>query len=140
MLKPPVTKRPRYAPGCDDRGMLCSVCQRHVIWRGIVPTKGTGTAQTRAGKAHKRKAKMQAKIMKTPPPHTMDGNGRWVRLNSVLEVLYSPKADQNIVPKAMVDGLQALQPQLQVAKLASPFVGTECNQKASFYVDYSDGR
>ncbi|RHY14338.1 hypothetical protein DYB36_009730 [Aphanomyces astaci] len=56
----------------------------------------------------------------------MEGDGRWVRLNSVLEVPYCPDTgtDQNIVPQAMVDDLQALQAQLQVVKLAAPFVGT----------------
>ncbi|RHZ39665.1 hypothetical protein DYB31_012579 [Aphanomyces astaci] len=54
--------------------------------------------------------------MKKPPPPTREGDGRWVRLNSVLEVPYLPDtgADQNIVPQAMVDELQALQAQLQV--------------------------
>ncbi|RHY58943.1 hypothetical protein DYB34_010240, partial [Aphanomyces astaci] len=83
---------------------------------------------------------MQAKRMKKPQPPSKEDDGRWVRLNSVLEVPYCPDtgADQNIVPQAMVDELQALQPQLQVVKLAAPFVGTACNQmpfEASSYVD-----
>ncbi|KAF0762855.1 hypothetical protein AaE_003259 [Aphanomyces astaci] len=83
---------------------------------------------------------MQAKRMKKPPPPSKEDDGRWVRLNSVLEVPYCPDtgADQIIVPLAMVDELQALQPQLQVVKLAAPFVGTACNQmpfEASSYVD-----
>ncbi|RHZ38183.1 hypothetical protein DYB26_012939, partial [Aphanomyces astaci] len=78
--------------------------------------------------------------MKKPPPPTREGDGRWVRLNSVLEVPYLPDtgADQNIVPQAMVDELQALQAQLQVVKLAVPFVGTACNTmpfEARSYVD-----
>ncbi|RHZ09814.1 hypothetical protein DYB37_014020, partial [Aphanomyces astaci] len=83
---------------------------------------------------------MQAKRMKKPQPPSKEDEGRWVRLNSVLEVPYCPDtgADQNIVPQAMVDELQELQPQLQVVKLAAPFVGTACNQmpfEASSYVD-----
>ncbi|RHY99539.1 hypothetical protein DYB31_016428 [Aphanomyces astaci] len=78
--------------------------------------------------------------MKKPQQPSKEDDGRWVRLNSVLEVPYCPDtgADQNIVPQAMVDELQALQPQLQVVKLAAPFVGTACNQmpfEASSYVD-----
>ncbi|RHY73610.1 hypothetical protein DYB34_009613, partial [Aphanomyces astaci] len=74
-------------------------------------------------KARKRKANMQAKRMKKPPSPTMDYDGRWVRLNSVLEVPYCSDTgtDQNIVPQAMVNELQVLQPQLQVVKLAAPF-------------------
>ncbi|ETV79725.1 hypothetical protein H257_06962 [Aphanomyces astaci] len=91
-------------------------------------------------KARECKANMQAKRMKKPPPPSMEDDGRWVRLNSVLEVPYCPDtgADQNIIPQAIVDELQALQPQLQVLKLAAPFVGTACNQmpfEASSYVD-----
>ncbi|RQM30249.1 hypothetical protein B5M09_013234 [Aphanomyces astaci] len=91
-------------------------------------------------KARERKANMKAKQMKKPPPPTMEDDGRWVRLNSVLKVPYCPDtgAYQNIMPQAMVDELQALQPQLQVVKLAAPFVGTACNQmpfEASSYLD-----
>ncbi|ETV83520.1 hypothetical protein H257_04234 [Aphanomyces astaci] len=80
--------------------------------------------------ARERKANMKAKQMKTSPLPSMDDDGRWVRLNNVLEVPYCPDtgADQNIMPNAMVDELQVLQPQLQVVKLAAPFVGTACSQ------------
>ncbi|KAF0747440.1 hypothetical protein AaE_007728 [Aphanomyces astaci] len=126
--------RPRFAPGRDDRGMLCLSASSQDIW------PGNGKNAVKRFKARERKANMQAKRMKKPPPPSKEDDGRWVRLKSVLEVPYCPDtgADQNIVPQAMVDELQALQLQLQVVKLAAPFVGTACNQmpfEASSYVD-----
>ncbi|ETV86426.1 hypothetical protein H257_01623 [Aphanomyces astaci] len=142
--------RPRFAPGWDDRGMLCFVCQQPGHMARECPNKKDGDSgytswekgknAVKRFKARERKANMQAKRMKKPPPPSKEDDGRWVRLNSVLEVPYCPDtgADQNIVPQAMVDELQALQPQLQVVKLAAPFVGTAYNQmplEASSYVD-----
>ncbi|ETV71543.1 hypothetical protein H257_13207 [Aphanomyces astaci] len=138
---------PRFAPGRDDRGMLCFVCQQpgHMA-RECPNTKDgdIGDSSWKKGKnavkqlkARERKANMQAKRMKSShhPPC-----GRWVRLNSVLEVPYCPDtgADQNIMPQAMADELHGLQPQLQDVKLAAPFVGTACNNmpfEVSYYVD-----
>ncbi|RLO13962.1 hypothetical protein DYB28_003386 [Aphanomyces astaci] len=115
--------RPLFAPGRDDRGMLYFVCQQPGQMARECPNKKDGdSADTswkkgknavKRFKARERKANMQAKRMKKPPP-TMDDDGRWVRLNNVL------------------------QPQLQVIKLVAPFVGSACNQmpsEASSYVD-----
>ncbi|ETV70710.1 hypothetical protein H257_13808 [Aphanomyces astaci] len=126
--------RPEFAPGRDDRGMLCFVCQQPGHMARECPIKKDGDSgdtswkkgknAVKRFKARERKANMQAKRMKKPPPPSKEDDGRWVRLNSVLEVPYCPDtgADQNIVPQAMVDELQVLQPQLQVVKLAAPFV------------------
>ncbi|KAF0707479.1 hypothetical protein AaE_013583, partial [Aphanomyces astaci] len=142
--------RPRFAPGRDDGGMLRFVCQQPAHMARECPNKKDGDSgetswkkgknAVKLVKARKRKANMQAKRMKKPPSPTMDYDGRWVRLNSVLEVPYCSDTgtDQNIVPQAMVNELQVLQPQLQVVKLAAPFVGTSCNQMpfdAPSYVD-----
>ncbi|RHZ14398.1 hypothetical protein DYB31_015226, partial [Aphanomyces astaci] len=142
--------RPRFAPGRDDRGMLCFVCQQPGHMARECPNKKDGDSgdtgwkkgknAVKRFKARERKANMQAKRMKKPRPPNKEDDGRWVRLNSMLEVPYCPDtgADQNIVPQAMVDELQALQQQLQVVKLAAPFVGTTCNQmpyEANCYVD-----
>ncbi|RLO06393.1 hypothetical protein DYB28_014489, partial [Aphanomyces astaci] len=142
--------RPRFAPGRDDRGMLCFVCQQPGHMARECPNKKDGDSgdtswkkgknAVKRFKARERKANMQAKRMKKPPPPSKEDDGRWVRLNSVLELPYYPDtgADQNIVPQAMVDERQALQPQLEVVKLAAPFVGTACNQmpfEASSYVN-----
>ncbi|ETV76981.1 hypothetical protein H257_09387 [Aphanomyces astaci] len=86
------------------------------IWRGNVPTKDTGTLETQTGrrkrtrfKARERKANMQVKSMKAPPPPTMYDDGR---LNNVQEVPDCPDtgADQDIMPMAMLDDLQVVPP------------------------------
>ncbi|RLO11045.1 hypothetical protein DYB28_008346 [Aphanomyces astaci] len=129
MLKPPVTKRaldmhlglrwPRY-------DVLCLPETYHMA--GDCPNKRDRDSANSSWKSAKTQGEHASEAYEdSPTTH----HGRQWTLGATEQragVLYSPKADQNIVPKAMVDGLQALQPQLQVAKLASPFVGTECNQ------------
>ncbi|ETV69573.1 hypothetical protein H257_14705 [Aphanomyces astaci] len=128
--------RPRFAPGRDDRGILCFVCQQPGHMARECPNKKDGDSgdtswkkgknAVKRFKTRERKANMQAKRMKKPPPPSKEDDGRWVRLNSMLEVPYCPDtgADQNIVPQAMVDELQPLQPQLQVVQLAAPFTAS----------------
>ncbi|RQM20487.1 hypothetical protein B5M09_011200 [Aphanomyces astaci] len=78
-------------------------------------------------KARKRKANMQATRMKKPPSPTMDYDGRWVRLNSVLEIPYCSDTgtDQNIVPQPMVNELQVQlldQSRCQASAAVKPFL------------------
>ncbi|KAH9121107.1 hypothetical protein AeMF1_007034 [Aphanomyces euteiches] len=54
---------------------------------------------------------------------------RWIVLNDVLEVPYCPDtgADQNIIPRRMVDALIKEQPSVKIVTLAEPISGTGCN-------------
>ncbi|CAK4419327.1 unnamed protein product [Aphanomyces euteiches] len=54
---------------------------------------------------------------------------RWIVLNDVLEVPYCPDtgADQNIIPRRVVDALIKEQPSVKIVTLAEPISGTGCN-------------
>ncbi|CAK5201496.1 unnamed protein product, partial [Aphanomyces euteiches] len=54
---------------------------------------------------------------------------RWITLEDALEVPYCPDtgADQNIIPRKMVDALLKERPSLKVTDLDEPIHGTACN-------------
>ncbi|RHZ29082.1 hypothetical protein DYB31_010472 [Aphanomyces astaci] len=82
--------RPRFAPGRDDRGILCFVCQQSGHMARECPNKKDGDSgdtswkkgknaknAVKRFKARERKANMQAKRIKKPIPPTMEDDGRW---------------------------------------------------------------
>ncbi|KAH9125338.1 hypothetical protein AeMF1_004021, partial [Aphanomyces euteiches] len=128
-------------PGYREGNIVCYACQKPGHKSNECPENSPNSqvkgyrkgrnAIKRFKRNHKKKPKVQRAWLKARAAATneTEEEERWIVLNDVLEVPYCPDtgADQNIIPRRMVDALIKEPPNVKIVTLAEPISGTGCN-------------